>query len=109
MNAVTVDSVRAATNNTAQTMVEHLSFPFIGIFRNPIAQAKNMFSAESLRSRLKIELGEDYNKPIEFSPMLSNFSVTEQILPLGVLNFMLLQLLPFLERIHAQWQWRLYQ
>lgn len=50
-----------------------------------IAQAKNMFSAESLRSRLKIELGEDYNKPIEFSPMLSNFSVTEQILPLGVL------------------------
>lgn len=50
-----------------------------------IAEARQMFSKESLLRRLRTELGDNFNKAITFHPMYKNFPVTHRIFPLGVL------------------------
>jgi hypothetical protein len=53
--------------------------------RRYIDEARQMFSEESLRCRLRVELGESYGEPKIFNPLFKEYSVTEKILPLGVL------------------------
>ncbi len=53
--------------------------------RSYIEEARQLFSAESLRHRLRTELGEDYGDRKVYFPLLKEFSITEKICPLGVL------------------------
>lgn len=53
--------------------------------RQYINEARQMFCGESLRHRLKTELGENYGRPNTFIPADRNYRVTEEIFPLGVL------------------------
>ncbi|MEA4889178.1 MAG: acyl-CoA reductase [Clostridiaceae bacterium] len=53
--------------------------------RRYIDEARSLFSGQSLRERLKTELGEHYGQSIVFTPLRQSYSVTEQIMPLGVL------------------------
>lgn len=55
---------------------------FVEIYR---AQIEEMLTAETLRSRLRIELGENYDKPGELIYSHSKSKATQMILPLGVL------------------------
>lgn len=50
-----------------------------------LAQAKAMLSRDYLRSRLEIELGQQYDTPRSFTPLGNTSPVTQQIKPLGVL------------------------
>lgn len=50
-----------------------------------LAEARRLFSKESLLHRLHIELGDDFGRKVSFTPMGKEFTVTRQILPLGVL------------------------
>lgn len=50
-----------------------------------INEARQMFSKESLRYRLRTEFGENYSEPVTFTAPYKRFNVTRQILPLGVL------------------------
>lgn len=53
--------------------------------RSYINEARQMFCKESLRYRLSVELGENYNKIEKYTPLFKNFSVNKKIYPLGVL------------------------
>ncbi|HEX3027571.1 MAG TPA: acyl-CoA reductase [Clostridia bacterium] len=48
-------------------------------------EARRMFSEDSLRYRLSVELGEDYSRPNTFTPSFRNYAVKERTFPLGVL------------------------
>ncbi len=50
-----------------------------------IADAKNFLSREYIESRLKNELGTDYRSSLQYKPEFYENTVTEQIMPLGVL------------------------
>jgi len=53
--------------------------------RSYLKEAREMFSGENLRHRMKTELGEYYGKPITYKPPSIKNAVTEKIVPLGVL------------------------
>ena len=53
--------------------------------RSYLNEARQMFCQESLHYRLRVELGEDYGKPVTYTPFFKGYSVTENIYPLGVL------------------------
>lgn len=53
--------------------------------RGYIDQSRRMFCEEALKTRLSVELGQNYAKPATYSPLFSEREVTEQIHPLGVL------------------------
>lgn len=53
--------------------------------KNYIAEARRIFSKESLLLRLRTELGDSFNKAVTFNPMYKEFTVTHKIFPLGVL------------------------
>jgi len=48
-------------------------------------EARLMFDEDSLRARLRIELGDNYGKPKKFIPSDKTYAVTERTGPLGVL------------------------
>lgn len=50
-----------------------------------LQEARQAFCRESLTHRLHIELGDTYNKPIVFTPVNKEYTVVQQLLPLGVL------------------------
>ena len=50
-----------------------------------LSEAKQMFSGEALRYRLKTELGENYNKENSYTPPFIEKTLTEKTVPLGVL------------------------
>lgn len=53
--------------------------------RRYISEARRMFSGESLRRRLKAELGENFGQWKSYTPIFKDFPVKEKICPLGVL------------------------
>lgn len=53
--------------------------------RSYLKEARQLFSGESLRHRMNVELGESYGKVKTFTPPYRDYSVTEKIAPLGVL------------------------
>lgn len=53
--------------------------------RSYIDEARRMFCEKSLRHRLCVELGENYGKPVTYIPPFGDYSVTENVLQLGVL------------------------
>lgn len=57
---------------------EALSKAYINEFRQA-------FSEESLRYRMRAELGDTFSEPVTFNPIYKDFTVTNRILPLGVL------------------------
>jgi hypothetical protein len=50
-----------------------------------IEEVRRMFGGESLRHRLKAELGDTFGISVTFNPIHEEFAVTRRILPLGVL------------------------
>lgn len=50
-----------------------------------IDEFRQAFSEESLRYRMRAELGDTFLEPVTFNPPNKDFTVTNQILPLGVL------------------------
>ncbi|WMJ77710.1 MULTISPECIES: acyl-CoA reductase [unclassified Sedimentibacter] len=53
--------------------------------RSYIDEMRRFFCKESLLHRMKLELGDTLGSPYSFNPMHKEFTVTRQILPLGVL------------------------
>lgn len=53
--------------------------------RSYINEARQMFCKESLQYRMRVELGEGYDKEKKYNSAFKGFSVTEKIFPLGVL------------------------
>lgn len=50
-----------------------------------IDEFKHAFSRESLMYRMKVELGDSFSEIVTYNPMYKDFTVSSQILPLGVL------------------------
>lgn len=50
-----------------------------------INEARQMFCEKSLRHRLRMELGENYGKPVTYMPPFRDYSVTENVFPLGTM------------------------
>ena len=50
-----------------------------------IDEFRQEFSKESLMNRLRVELGDTFSEPVTFNPIYKDFTVTGQVLPLGVL------------------------
>jgi len=48
-------------------------------------EARLMFDGDSLRARMKVELGENYGQSITYTPPGKTYPVTERTVPLGVL------------------------
>lgn len=56
-----------------------------GLGKSYIEEAKQMFSGESLRRRMSVELGPDWNAPVAFPLPSRNSRVIQELHPLGTL------------------------
>lgn len=50
-----------------------------------IDEFKHAFSRESLMHRMKVELGDNFSEIVTYNPMYKDFTISSQIMPLGVL------------------------